>query len=495
MPRRRQNSTQLVPSNQSKSTASGKQFILRGTDRNKIFQKELRGAVVTGHVRHVKTAPECNIVETVLTSLKMEDSTLVSCDIKDSSIRESRFAKCDFGSSSITHNIFLRSSFERCSFRYTDIHQCDFIDSRFVNCDLRNLLVKNCTFSNCEFRDCGTSNKLMEMSLLTDCVFENTDLQIETLAENFGISSSSFKGKIRDGLADKPHNTLESQNLEEWLKRSNVHPIQKLSVEYFLKDTLIDGSRHIDATLDIRNWLPMFRTAGSFLVVLTQLVEFLIWLYDHEKLTVHTLICFHSLTDSLLGALGEESQHRQALVGLGGVHLSLARVIDPYLVLLEELTSSPQLKERVLVEGPGDIGYYEKALAQLFVDNDVAIEEIRPHNSPWEILFAFGSVSSKLLFLALILSTRTKLELSRVMKTADAKASRSTTAIARRRSTQPPLHTEPILSLDFGGTRLAHVKPHLQLRAYLPGNLVAELRLNIASKSLGKLRKLIKDLL
>jgi hypothetical protein len=305
----------------------------------------------------------------------------------------------------------------------------------------------------------------MEMSLLTDCIFENTDLQIETLAENFGISSVKFNGKIRDGLADNPHKIFGPKNLEQWLKRSTAHPIQKLSVEYFLEDTLIEGSRNIDAILDLRSWLPKFRTAGSFVVVLAQLVEFLIWLYDHEKLPLHTLVCFHSLTDSLLRALGEESSNRQALAGIGGVHLSLARVVDPYLVILEELTSSPQMEERLLVEGPGDIRYYEKALARLLAPGDVAIKEVRPHNSPWEILFAFGAVTSKLLFLALVLSTRTKLELARVVKTAEVKSTKSSTALARRRISEKVPMTEPIISLDFGGSRVTHVTPNLRLRA------------------------------
>jgi Pentapeptide repeats (9 copies) len=498
MPRRAKKapSKALVSTNDSVSRALGRRIVLTGNDLKGIFQHELRGVVVTGHVRRVKTAPECNIVETVLTSLTVDSSTFTSCDIKDSSIQGSRFVKCDFGSSSITHNAITNSVFEKSSFRYTDIQQCDLMDTKFLNCDLRNLLIKNCTFTRCEFRGCITSNKLLEMSLLTDCVFEKTDLQIETLAENFGITASGFKGQIRDGLAEGSHKIIDHEELKRWLRLSTAHPVQKLGVDYFLKETLLEGSPHLDASLDIRGWLPMFRTAGSFVVVLTQLVDFLIWLYEHEKLAIHALICFHSLTDSMLGALSDASSHRQALAGIGGVHLSLARVVEPYLVVLEELTTRPEMEERLLVEGPGSLSSYRKALAPLVVSDDVTIKEIRPHNSPWEILFGFGAVGSKLLFLGLFLATRTKFELSRVMSNAEAKATGPTTAIARRtRSREATLHTEPIVSLDFGGSRLAHVTPNLRFRAYLPGNLVAELRLNIASKQIAKLRKTVKDLL
>jgi uncharacterized protein YjbI with pentapeptide repeats len=452
--------------------------------------------ILTGHLRGVKTAPACNIVETALTSLTIHSSDFTGCDIKDSALRESHFVNCAFGSSSITHNTIFASVFEECSFRNTDIQNCDFLETTFLRCDLRNLLVKNCTFDRCTFRDCQTSNKLLEMCRLSECFFENTDLQIETLAENFGIAASGFNGRLRDGLAEGPHKIIAIDQLPNWLRKAHAHPIHKLNVDYFLKGTLLEGSSYLDASLNIQAWLPMFRTAGSFVVVLTQLIDFLIWLYDHEKLPIHTLICFHSMTDALLNALGEEPPQRQALAGIGGIHLSLARVIDPYLALLEELATSLAEDVRLLVEGPGTKAHYRRVLSPFLIRGGVIIKDIKPHNSPWELIFSFSSISPKLLFLALFLATRTKIELSRIRSTVQPHQAETTTAIAHK-SLKNPRTTliEPILSLDFGGSRMARAAPNLRLRAYLPGNLVAELRLDISSKLIAKLRKTVKDLI
>jgi len=470
--------------------------VLEGDDAEGLFQHEIRDVTLTGHVSGVQSAPACNIVETALVSLIVQSSTFTSCDIKDSAVRESRFVDTSFGSSSITHNSFAISVFERCAFRYTDIQNCDFIETVFLNCDLRNLLIKNCSFNRCTFRDCWTSNKLLEMSRLSECNFENTDIQIETIAENFGLTVSGFTGRIRDGLADDPHKIIPVSQLPRWLRSSAAHPLQKLSVDYFLKGTLLEGSPYLDESWNVRTWLPMFKRAGSFIVVLTQLVDFLIWLYDRGDLPIHTLIRFHSMTNALLGALGEDTAHRQALAGIGGVHLSLARAVDPYLALLEELTSSLEEDVRLLVEGPGSKAHYLKSLAPFFEGGGVEIREVRPHNSPWELILSFDAMGAKLLLLALFLSTRTKLELSRIKNSGSPRTTKQSTALARRAAAEPPAPmTEPIISLDFGGTRVVRAAPHLRLRAYLPGNLVAELRLDIGSQLIGKLRKTVKDIL
>src|SRR5262245_59590645 len=118
MPRRvkKSPSKALVRADDNMSLARGRRIVLTGNDSKGVFQHELRGVVVSGHVKRVKSAPECNIVETVLTSLTVDTSRFTSCDIKDSSIRDSRFVNCDFGSSSITHNSITNSVFEKSTF-------------------------------------------------------------------------------------------------------------------------------------------------------------------------------------------------------------------------------------------------------------------------------------------------------------------------------------------------------------------------------------------
>jgi hypothetical protein len=54
---------------------------------------------------------------------------------------------------------------------------------------------------------------------------------------------------------------------------------------------------------------------------------------------------------------------------------------------------------------------------------------------------------------------------------------------------------EPLFSVEFGMMRPNTNAPNLRLRAYLPGNLLAELKISVGSRHIGKLRRTVKDIL
>jgi uncharacterized protein YjbI with pentapeptide repeats len=268
----------------------GPRIVLQGEDTGGLFDGELRGAELTGLLRNRQTSRECNVIDSVLHSLTTETVDFTRCDFKDNAIRSCQFRDSKFRSSSMAYNTVVNSVFERCSFEDTDIQNCEFEQALFVQCDLRNILIKACTFNQCEFRDCQTNNKVFETCRLSDCLFQNTELQVQTIAENFGLTAGSLRGTLRDNRMDVRHKKLAVEDLRHWIKSNKTHPLQKLCLHYFLAESLLDGSTHLDTCVNVASWLPAFRTAGSFAVVLNRWIEFLLWLFERDQLAVHTLI-------------------------------------------------------------------------------------------------------------------------------------------------------------------------------------------------------------
>ena len=140
---------------------------------------------------------------------------------------------------------------------------------RFINCDLTNLLVKSSRFSECVFQNCVTSNKICELSALFDVTFSETPIQVETITGNFGLTSDGLMdAPVRSGRVREPHNFLSARELETLLNSRSLSSLEKLSLEYFLRPTLLDGSITLDESLDMRQWARLYRNPGSFVELL-----------------------------------------------------------------------------------------------------------------------------------------------------------------------------------------------------------------------------------
>jgi hypothetical protein len=476
---------------------------LTGLDSAGVFDRELRGARITGVLHDRSTPRACNVIESVLHSFMTERVKFTRCDFKDNSIRSCHFNNTQFDSSSFAYNTVVETQFEGCSFHDTDMQHCEFNRTVFWKCNLANLLVKGCTFLECEFADCETNNKVFETCRLTDCRFVRTELQVQTIAENFGITSAGYDGLLRDGRGDSAHKKLERVKLLQWATESSIHPLQRLSVEYFLKPNFLDGSRTLDQCFAVETLVPRSRTAGSFALVLSRWSEFLIGLYEVDQLAMHSLLQLHRTTDRLLQELEGIGGHTPWIAQVRGVHLSLARVVDRYLLLLAAIVSRNHEELHLSVEGGSTPEWYYTHLRPLFHRAPAArITQLRQRNSPWDmsVIFTHGSLLS---FVALFLATRTRFEISR-LEDKFSPASPSVQPVTKTSPKLPPrkkgppsksLALRPVLTLEFGGRQPLQTTPSFRLRAYLPGNLIGELQLDISSKKVGRLRKIIKDIL
>jgi len=477
---------------------------LSGSDAAGVFEAELRNCKIGGILRDHRPAQSCNIIESALESFSTERVDFTRIDFKDNAIRSCHFLDSKFDSNTFAYNAVVGTLFEQCSFNDSDIQQCDFEQTVFLRCDFRNLLVKACTFLQCEFRDCVTSNKVFETCRLSDCAFSGTELQAQSIAENFGVTSSQYDGVLRDGRANSSHRKLTKKELAPWARQFAIHPLQRLSIDYFGGGSLLEGSQLLDTCLTVETWVPRSRTAGSFALVLSRWSEFLIWLYERDQLVIHTLLRLHSTTNTLIQALESVGTHTPWISQVRGVHLSLARLVDHYLILLEGSVGRIGNKVLLLVEGGSSEEWYRSNLKALFDRApDAKISGLVKRNSPWDlsIVVSHGSI---LLFMALFLATRTRLQLlkygDRFVPQED--TSTSTPSLELIKASQAKgdrpkaiAVTRPLLSLEFGGQQALRSTPSFRLQAYLPGNLIGDLQLDLSSRQIGKLRKIIKDIL
>jgi hypothetical protein len=471
-----------------------------GDDPQGVFAQEVRSAKLTGFLRGHRTAPKCNIVESVLEDFNAESVDFSRCDFKDSAIRSSRFRGCHFGSSSFAYNAVEGSGFEECDFPDTDLHNCVFFDSTFLACDFTNVLIKSCNFASCKFIDCRTSNKVFETSRFADCDFRGTELQVQTLEENFGLVSSRYAGLLRDGTLGEVSRKYAATDLKAFLDDPLRHSLKKLNIDYFVRETLLEGSRFLDESVKLESWMPMFRTAGSFVVVLGQWVEFILGLYARDEITVHTIACLHSMTGTLIDLLSKEGSQSQPLSSITGAHMSLARAAELYLYTLDQLDGAVGNELTLLVEGGNNHEYYYYELTPLFERAQATIARLAPHNSPWDLVVSFGGSADHFLFIALLLATRLRFELLRLGERQRAEqrrlpaAGRGAIGKASGEREASTKH-DTVVEINLGMHRPMPENPTLRLRFYVPGDLVAELNLDVGSQVIAKIRKTVRDIL
>jgi len=477
-----------------------RRVVFDGDDPERVFAQEVRSAKLTGFLRGHRTAPKCNIVESVLEDFDAESVDFSRCDFKDSAIRSSGFRGCHFGSSSFAYNAVEGSRFEECDFPDTDIHNCTFFDTAFLGCNFSNVLIKSCNFARCEFFDCRTSNKMFETSRFSDCDFRNTELQVQTIEENFGLVSSRYAGLLRGGRPGDVPRKYAAADLKAFLDEPFRHSLKKLNIDYFVHETFLDGSPFLDASVRIESWMPMFRTASSFVVVLGQWVEFILGLYTRDEVTTHTIACLHSMTGTLVDLLSEEGFHSQALSSITGAHMSLARAAEVYLYTLDQFDVAVGEELTLLVEGGDDYEYYYRDLAPLFERTQAIIARLAPHNSPWDLVVSFVGNPDHFLFVALLLATRLRFELFRLGERVRAEQKQLPAAgggsIRKAiRGKEASTKGDTVVEINLGVHRPMPENPTLRLKFYVPGDLVAELKLDVGSQAIAKIRKTVRDIL
>ncbi|HEX4964025.1 MAG TPA: pentapeptide repeat-containing protein [Thermoanaerobaculia bacterium] len=438
-----------------------------------------------------------NFIESILYEVTAYDVDFSRCDFKDTLIKESNFKHCVFNDSAFATSFFVNCEFEDCTFNNTAIHSSEFHRTEFHLCDLTNTLVKSSRFIECTFDCCSTNNKLMEMSTLDKTTFIRTDIQLQTITGNFGLTLDDISGSgIRSGRTRESFSFLDPLDLQAELQSDGWSAIEKLRIEYFLKPDLTQGSQYLDQALDLTRWTEVYKNPGSFVELLESFSEFMTHLYSCDRLTVHTILLFHNITSQLTDALPQRDDFHRLAMSLGGAHMVLSRIVEEYLGCLDLVLARSTSSISLLVEGPFDRDYYAQALAPWFTPAEMSIDFLIEHNSPLELGVSAGKVAALIPLLAVFLAARTKIEIVKLHErnwgNPSQRGKESPNLLLPSQQTQ---RRNQLLSISAGLTPDSPRRYEIQVRSLLPGSLLMDLQLQVGTQIIGKLRKIILDLL
>jgi hypothetical protein len=385
-----------------------------------INTKEIYKCILTGTFTE-KHSMKANIVLCKAEKLNTINGIFEAVDIKDSRFTQSDFKNTCFDNSSIINSFFTNTCFDNCTFYFVSITGTHFESVTFKNCNLDNMVIESCKFFDCEFINCHTSNKLIEQSLLFNSFFVNTEIEFETIINNFGLTCEHLtNSKIRKISNYPSYYYISDIDLQNILKENDLLNIEKFKIEYFLNSNMfLDGSDLLDTVFDIKNWLLTSEVPVTFVNNLNLFYDFLSYNYEHNKIAIYPLLRYHHLTGLLSNLRSKTTYINDNLYpSLMGLHMALSRYVEYFCYLIEEYVKLQNNPLVFLVEaGPLDKSYYELRLKPLFKNSDIKILKIIKHNSPNELFIQYLGIGSEIVsaltpIIAMFLATRIKMEIN-----------------------------------------------------------------------------------
>jgi uncharacterized protein YjbI with pentapeptide repeats len=464
--------------------------------RNDLIRHRITGTLPSGPDFSVVNFVACELYDIAARSIDFSE-----CDFKDTLIKGAEFSDCKFDGGTFATTFFADTEFYRCKFYNLAAYGCDFRQARFVDCDLTNLLVKSSQFSQCTFQNCVTSNKICEMSTLFDVHFDSTPIQLETITNNFGLRLGNLTNTtIRSGRAREEHESLSVEDLKNLLGSHDLSALEGLALEYFLEQSLLNGSHLLDESLDITRWTRIHRNPGSFVELLDKFGEFLTYLYDENQLTLHPILLLHHVTSTLTDSISSGNEIHRVAMSLGGLHLILSRIVEDYLQLLQLTSELTGGSVTFLAEGPEDPAFFRRELDPWIAARDIKIARVE-RNSPLIIEFVASHPASLLSLLGVFLATRTKLEITRLtsaVKKSNRPRGNDHSKQVKGKTTLPALRPEskpPVFSISTGMVNSPNPAFELRMLSVLPGSLLLDLKLNFSTTLASRLRGILLNLL
>ncbi len=468
---------------------------LSGTKPADFFKNDLVRVQITGSIPREPDYRLVNFVESVLYNTIAEDVDFTECDFKDTQVKNSTFARVKFDNGTFATSFLSDCTFHDCTFYNTAVYNSEFHCVTFRHCDLAHLLIKHSRFVECAFIDCTTSNRLIEMSTLDGTYFEHTDIQLQTITGNFGLTRHDIvNSRIRSDQLRENFSFLSEEDLRNYFASPRLSPIEKLRIEYFLNPDLTLGSEYLDESLNLSRWTRVYKNPGSFTEMLERFSEFIVNLYENDRITMQAILLLHHVTSTLTAGMNPtEDAHRLAL-SLGGTHLVLSRIVESFLETLQFLAGANEKSIVFLVDGPNDKEFFYKELAFLFQGSDVEITNLVVHNSPLD-LHLTAHLGTIIPFTAAFLATRTRLQIFKLRERASAmRASRSERSTALVSKRQPNREIDRLIAINAGMSP-SGTNYEIQVKSLLPGSLLLDLRLQFGTKTAGKIRKVLLAIL
>lgn len=357
-----------------------------------------------------------NFVESRIHDAEFRNIDLTRCDWKDCRVTDAVFENCELGHASFITNSFERCEFVGCRFTDTGISDCVFKECIFDRCDFKHIIIKSSQVEKSSFFNCETSNRIIESSLLLDTAWVSMDIDARLIFGNFGLLKSDFEHcNLVTRTPTGEDVGCEWSALGDIASQSELSPVEYLRYRNFETENLEADEGALEAALDLRNWKGDITVQASFGAQLSSFAQFLIALFERDRLPVYPLLILHSRNFEILNFLEQRPEATGLYQEVAGIHWVLSRHATAFLEAVENWSAALAETKilHVAAEGPVDETYFRNWFAEIGI-NGIDVESVRLRNSPVDLALGFVNHKALVCFVAIFLSTRFKVSLSKV---------------------------------------------------------------------------------
>ena len=425
-----------------------------------------------------------NFVESRIHDAEFRNIDLNRCDWKDCRVTDAIFDNCDMGHASFITNSFERCEFVGCRFPDTGISDCVFKECVFDRCDFKNIIIKSSQLEKSSFSNCETSNRIIESSLLIDTSWTSMDIDPRLIFGNFGLIKSEFqrcnlvtRTPVGDGVE------YEWSELGEIASQSELSPVEYLRYRNFETESLEADEDAFESALDLRNWRGDVAVQASFGAQLSSFAQFLIALFERDRLPIYPLLILHSRNFEILNFLERRPDAAGLYQEVAGIHWVLARHATTFLEAVEDW-STAFAETRILhvaAEGPVDKEYFRNWFAEAGIIG-INVEWVKPRNSPVDLALSFFNHKALIGFVAVFLSTRFKVSLSKVPCLGEEGGPRVKVG-------------NDVFAISMGLVPSKSTEYQVSVKTLLPKSFLLDLQLSMSVAFFQKARKVLVDLL
>jgi hypothetical protein len=414
------------------------------------------------------------------------------CDWKDCWVRDTRFVDCDLGHASFITNSFVRCVFVRCRFPDTGISDCEFASCEFIDCDLKHIVVKASRFAETSFERCATSNRVIESSLLVRTRWRQMQIETGLITSNFGLKATDLQDvEILRVAKSRRRTRVGADALARWLP--DATPLEAFRVAYFRTGSVDGDPDVLEAAIDPRNWDRDAPIRASLGTLVSSLSQFFLEEYDSNAMAFYPLLRFHTNNFALLDLISGRKELTDLYQTVAGVHMNLTREVDAFLFQVQTISDHVDVRKpmHLAAEGPCHLGYFSSLFRDLKFSG-VRVVEVRPRNSPVDLLVTLADESWLIALVALVLACRTKIEISRIGPPATSK--QPTTKRQQKRPSGPRTN-QPLAKF---GTGFSIAKPsqfEINFQTMLPRSLLLQLHLTVSVRLFKRVRETLLVLL
>ena len=451
----------------------------------KVIGHEIKSCVIKGVINERHTITPANIVLSKVEECSFIGANLEYVDIKDTLILNSKIQNTSFDFGAFINSEFEVLTFNNCKFHNVSITGSNFKTVIFLDCDLSNMVIESCKFEDCKFINCKTSNKLFELCLFSNITFEKTNIQIQTIIENFGITHESIiNSSIRDKTINEDFSIINKEKLADL---DNLTVVERWNADYYLNpNVLLEGTSSLDALFDINNWNKTARIPQTFSNLVALLSEFFQHNYEIGKCSIFNILKLHSFTNSIISEMGDSIRR---MPEISGSHMIMSSIVDEYLKCYSGVLSNIQNPTVLLMNGPMEPEYYQRFFYDTLHIEDVNVIKVIKHNSPNEVFISWNEIASIAPIIAIFMASKFNFELRKYISSDSLNINNSGLRIENTPK------TEKVFQLSLGFDEKDKHLFGLRIKSIFPGELLLDLGIHVSTKQIGIVRKKIIDLL